>query len=292
MASLLRGSVALLNGFSQIFLQAHPGCGLLILLAIALYDPELLVGALVGGLAGTLSAVALDYRKSDIDLGLYGYNAVLLGLLLVLLLGLSPLALGLLAVSSVAVNLLQVRLIAAMRKQGWLPGFTLPYILFGWFALSLVAALGLGTQNTLEAPLAMTGQGLLFAVASGVGQVVFVGDPLVGLVLFLAVWLVDRTAAAWMLCGSAVGTALVLAAGGSEQQLLAGLAGYNPALAALAVSQVHRSPLAPALAIIAAVLLKLVFDWLGLSPLTMPFILACWLLALGQRWQLTQMARA
>src|SRR5690606_40048962 len=60
-------------------------------------------------LVGTFSAVALGYRKSDIAIGLYGYNAALLGLLFVLLLGLSALTLGLIALGSVVTNLLQVR---------------------------------------------------------------------------------------------------------------------------------------------------------------------------------------
>ncbi|MGN5594799.1 urea transporter [Stutzerimonas nitrititolerans] len=280
-----RCTTAVLNGFSQIFLQAHPGCGLLILLAIALHAPGLMIGATVGALVGTFSAVALGYRKSDIAIGLYGYNAALLGLLFVLLLGLSALTLGLIALGSVVTNLLQVRLMAAMRERNWLPGFTLPFVLFGWLALTLAGALDLVTPARLDAPLILDGQGLLFAVASGIGQVIFLSQPLAGLLLLVAVWLADRRAAAWMLCGSVGGLALVLAAGGSEQQALAGLAGYNPALAALAVSQVHRSWVAPLLAIIAAVLLRAGFDRLGLPPLTMPFIMACWLVALGRRWK-------
>ena len=280
-----RCTTAVLNGFSQIFLQAHPGCGLLILLAIALHAPGLMIGATVGALVGTFSAVALGYRKSDIAIGLYGYNAALLGLLFVLLLGLSALTLGLIALGSVVTSLLQVRLMAAMRERSWLPGFTLPFVLFGWLALALAGALDLVTPARLDAPLILDGQGLLFAVASGIGQVIFLGQPLAGLLVMVAVWLADRRAAAWMLCGSVSGLALLLAAGGSEQQALAGLAGYNPALAALAVSQVHRSWVAPLLAIIAAVLLRAGFDRLGLPPLTMPFIMACWLVALGRRWK-------
>jgi len=280
-----RCTTAVLNGFSQIFLQAHPGCGLLILLAITLHAPDLMIGAMVGALVGTFSAVALGYRKSDIVIGLYGYNAALLGLLFVLLLGLSALTLGLVALGSVVTNLLQVRLMAAMRERNWLPGFTLPFVLFGWLALALAGALDLVTPARLDAPLILDGQGLLFAVASGIGQVIFLGQPLAGLLLLVAVWLADRRAAAWMLYGSVGGLALVLAAGGSEQQALAGLAGYNPALAALAVSQVHRSWVAPLLAIIAAVLLRAGFDRLGLPPLTMPFIMACWLVALERRWK-------
>ncbi|WP_312920051.1 urea transporter [Stutzerimonas nitrititolerans] len=280
-----RCTTAVLNGFSQIFLQAHPGCGLLILLAIALHAPGLMIGAMVGALVSTFSAVALGYRKSDIAIGLYGYNAALLGLLFVLLLGLSALTLGLIALGSVVTSLLQVRLMAAMRERNWLPGFTLPFVLFGWLALTLAGALDLVTPARLDAPLILDGQGLLFAVASGIGQVIFLSQPLAGLLVMGAVWLADRRAAVWMLYGSVGGLALALAAGGSEQQALAGLAGYNPALAALEVSQVHRSWVAPLLAIIAAVLLRAGFDRLGLPPLTMPFIMACWLVALGRRWK-------
>ncbi|MHB0765109.1 urea transporter [Stutzerimonas sp. NM35] len=279
-----RCTLAVLNGFSQIFLQTHPGCGLLILLAITLHGPGLMIGAMVGALVGTFSAVALGYRKSDIAIGLYGYNAALLGLLFVLLLGLSTLTLGLIALGSVVTNLLQVRLMAAMRERNWLPGFTLPLVLFGWLALTLAGALDLVTQARLDAPLILNGQGLLFAVASGIGQVIFLGQPLAGLLLLVAVWLADRRAAAWMLCGSFAGMLMGLAIGAPEQQVLAGLTGYNPALAALAASQVHRAWVAPLLAIIAAVLLRAGFDRLGLPPLTMPFILACWLAALGSRW--------
>jgi urea transporter len=284
-AHLSRYAVALLNGFSQIFLQAHPGCGLLVLVAIALNEPALLAGAMLGALTGTLGARALGYRKADIDIGLYGYNPILLGLLIVLLLGLSALSLTLVMVSSLAANLLQARLLAAMRERSWLPGFTLPFILFGWLSLALAGALDLVTEARLDTPLALDSQGLAVAIAAGIAQVIFLGQPLAGLLLLVAVWLADRRAAAWMLGGSVGGVALGLAIGGSEHQVLAGLAGYNPALAALAVCQVHRSPLAPLLAIIVAVLVRILFDQLGLPPLTMPFILASWLVALTTRWR-------
>lgn len=278
-----RYAIAALNGFSQILLQAHPVCGFLILLAIGLHAPELMIGAMLGVLASTFAAAALGYRQADIDIGLYGYNGALLGLLLSLLLGLSTLSLGLIALGATISNLLQVRLITVMRERNWLPGFTLPFILFGWFAMAMVGALSVAPPQ-LEAPLPLTGLGLLCAVASGLGQVIFLAQPLAGLLLLVAVWIADRKGATWMLCGSVVGVALGLATGAPEQQVLAGLTGYNPALAALAVSQVHRSWQAPALAILAAVSLRAGFDQFGLPPLTMPFILACWLVALGRRW--------
>ncbi|EIK52163.1 transporter [Stutzerimonas stutzeri TS44] len=279
MPHLPRPVSAVLNGFSQIFLQVHPLCGLLIALAIALHAPALLAGALVGALAGTFGAAALGRPQADIDCGLYGYNSALLGLLIVLQLGLSAFSLGLIVLAAPLLDLLQTRLLAGLRERQWLPGFTLPFVLFGWLALALLSApeptVATAPAAALDAP------ALALAIAAGIAQVIFLDQPLAGLLLMLAVWLADRRTAYWMLAGSAAGLGIGLLLGSAHAPLLDGLAGYNPALAALAVSQAQRSAWAPLLAIIAAVLMRLAFDHLGLPPLTMPFILACWLVALA-----------
>lgn len=279
MLRLPRHVSAVLNGFSQIFLQAHPLCGLLIALAIALHTPALLAGALAGALAGTFGAAALGRQRADIDCGLYGYNSALLGVLIVLQLGLSAFSLGLIACAALLIDPLQTRLLAGLRERRWLPGFTLPFVLFGWLVLTLLPTPA-GTPASV-API--DAQALAFAIATGIGQVIFLDQPLAGLLVLVAVWLADRRAARWMLAGSATGLGIGLLFGGAHGPILAGLAGYNPALAALAVSQVQRSVWAPLLAIVAAVLARLAFDRLGLPPLTMPFILACWLVALAAR---------
>lgn len=279
MLRLPRHVSAVLNGFSQIFLQAHPLCGLLIALAIALHTPALLAGALAGALAGTFGAAALGRSRADIDCGLYGYNSALLGALIVLQLGLSAFSLGLIACAALFIDPLQTRLLAGLRERRWLPGFTLPFVLFGWLVLTLLPAPA-GTPASV-API--DAQALAFALAAGIGQVIFLDQPLAGLLVLVAVWLADRRAARWLLAGSAAGLGIGLLLGAAHGPILAGLAGYNPALAALAVSQVQRSVWAPLLAIVAAVLARLAFDRLGLPPLTMPFILACWLVALASR---------
>ncbi|EKM97049.1 transporter [Stutzerimonas degradans] len=279
MLRLPRHVSAVLNGFSQIFLQAHPLCGLLIALAIALHTPALLAGALAGALAGTFGAAALGRSRADIDCGLYGYNSALLGVLIVLQLGLSAFSLGLIACAALLIDPLQTRLLAGLRERRWLPGFTLPFVLFGWLVLTLLPAPA-GTPASV-API--DAQALAFVIATGIGQVIFLDNPLAGLLVLVAVWLADRRAARWLLAGSAAGLGIGLLLGAAHGPILAGLAGYNPALAALAVSQVQRSVWAPLLAIVAAVLARLAFDRLGLPPLTMPFILACWLVALAVR---------
>jgi urea transporter len=278
-STLLRST---LHGISQIFLQRHQGCGVLILTAIGVHDATLLAGALLGLLSGTLTAWRRGYSHDDIGAGLYGYNAALLGLLIVLVLGLSPLAWLLIVLSGALSTLLQQRLLRRMRERGGLPGFTLAFVLLGWLALGLCGVL----DAVVEARLPdhhVDGWGALGGMLRGVGQVMLLADPLAGLCLFVALLLADRRAALWTLCGSAVGIYTALIAGSSESQALAGLAGYNPALAALALSQVHRSAVAPALGIALAIILRLAFEYLSVPPLTMPFILACWAVTLGTR---------
>ena len=55
------------------------------------------------------------------------------------------------------------------------------------------------------------------------------------------------------------------------------LGGYNPALAALALSQLSRRMWLPLLGIIATLLITPALIALGLPPLTAPFVLGCWL---------------
>ena len=257
----------------EVFERNCIGCGLLILFAIALHDLAFVAGALLGLLSGTLSAWRLGYPPEDIETGLYGYNAALLGLLITLMLGLAPLACLLIIMSGALSIAVQHHLLRRMRERRSLPGFTLSFVLLGWLAMGLSGAL----ESVVEARIPLGG------IMRGVGQVLFLADPMAGLCLFAALLLADRRAAVWTLCGSAVGIFMALLAGASEPSALAGLASYNPALAALALSQVHRSVLAPALGIGLAIIFRLFFDQLGLPPLTMPFILACWAVTLGQR---------
>lgn len=272
-----------LNGVSQIFLQAHPVCGLLMLMTIAIYAPSLLIGTLLGLLSGTLAASLLGYPRDDIATGLYGYNPALLGILITLVLGTTPLTLLLIVGVGTLSSVLQRYLLCAMRERGGPGVFTLSFVLLGWLSLAMAGMF----DSIANAPVPVFGPNgwqAITAMASGVGQVMFVDEPEAGLCVLLALLIADKRAGLWALCGSAVGVYCALLAGTAEESwALVGLAGYNPALAALALSQVHRSALAPALGIALAIIGKLAFDRLGVPALTMPFILACWAVALGIR---------
>ncbi|HBX57251.1 urea transporter [Pseudomonas sp. UBA2684] len=280
----LHGFRALLHGFSQIFLQAHAGCGLLIVLAILVGAPDLLGGALLGGLSSMLVAQRRGYTKADIDSGLYGYNGILLGLLISLHFSWSPLIPLLIIVSAGLSSLLLAPWMQRMRERHWLPAFTFPFVALSWLLLWLAPPLQLQPQPIAEAALPSIGWfSALLALARGLGQVIFLEAPLAGLCLLLGLCLANRRAALWALLGSAGGLSLALHQGWAQHSALAGLYGYNAALAAIALSQVHRQAWVALLGIVLALLLQPGFTAVGLPALSMPFILACWLIQASQR---------
>ncbi len=131
--SLLNASRILLRGISQVFLQGDPRLGLACLLAIAVGAPPLLAGALLGGALGPLLARLLHCADSDIEAGLYGYNAVLIGMLLAFRFAWSPGLVSLVALGCLASVALQRLFLHGLRRRRWLPPYTLGFVLNGWW---------------------------------------------------------------------------------------------------------------------------------------------------------------
>lgn len=270
---------AILNGCSQIFLQRQPLCGLLCLLAIAWGAPALLGGALLGAGAGWLTAERRRFSLHERNAGLYGYNGALLGLLLSSQFAWSTLQPLLIICSAGLSSLLLQRWLAYNRRHLGLPPYTAPFVLLGWLLLALGDRLQLlptaAPSASYIGPLAIQ---LPQAVLRGLSQVVFIDSPLSGLGIFIALWLANRRSALWALAGSTLSLLLGLQLGQTEAAL-AGLYGLNGALVGIALSQRYQQPWPVLAAIALSALLQLGFAGGGLSsPLTAPFILACWLL--------------
>jgi urea transporter len=266
---------ALLNGFSQIFLQRHPLCGLLCLLAILIGAPALLGGALLGGLAGLLTAQRRGYPKAERQAGLYSYNGVLLGVLISQHFAWSAMLPPLiLACGGLGAILTRQWLKHAARPDD-LPAYTAPFVILGWLLLGTAApnTFALGEPDALA---------LLSAPFTGLAQIMLLDQPLAGALIALGLWLASRHAAIWALIGASAGVLIGVVLDDSTGALL-GLHSYNPALAALALSQTKRQPSLPLLGILLAILLTPGFAALHLPALTAPFILACWLVRASRR---------
>lgn len=271
-------ATALLNGFSQIFLQRHPLCGLLCLLAILISAPALLGGALLGALAGLLTAQQRGYAKADRQAGLFSYNGVLLGLLLSLYLPWSVLLPPLIIAAAGLSAIITQQWLKRARSPASLPAYTAPFVGLGWLLLSLMGPM----QSMPQAVPGLSLWSLLSGVFQGLGQIMFLGQPLAGLLILLGLLLANRRAATWALIGSASGLALTLLLHEPGRALL-GLGGYNCALVALALGQGARRPWRPLAGMCLALLITPGIVALGLAPLTAPFVLACWLMHVATR---------
>ncbi|MGG7650504.1 urea transporter [Pseudomonas sp. ES4] len=264
-------ATALLNGFSQIFLQRHPLCGLLCLLAILFTAPTLLGGALLGGVAGLLTAQRRGYAKADRQAGLFSYNGVLLGLLLSLYFPWSALLPPLIiAVGGLSAMVTQ-QWLKRVRISQYLPAYTAPFVGLGWLLLCFATpstnahVIEINTLNMLAAPL------------KGLGQVMFLGHPLAGAMIATGLLIADRRAFCWALLASVAGMGWSMLNHDFYTALI-GLGGYNAVLAALAFSSQRQKPWLPLIGIASALLLTPVFAAIGLPTLTAPFILSCWLI--------------
>jgi urea transporter len=264
-------ATALLNGFSQIFLQRHPLCGLLCLLAILFTAPALLGGALLGAVAGLLTAQRRGYAKADRQAGLFSYNGVLLGLLLSLYFPWSALLpLMIIACGGLSAMLTQQWLKRARLSQ-YLPAYTTPFVGMSWLLLCFA------TPSTTAHLIEINTLNMLAAPLKGLGQVMFLGHPLAGSMIAAGLLIADRRAFCWALLASVAGMGWSLLHHDFYSALL-GLGSYNAVLAALAFSSQRQPSWRPLVGIVVALLLTPVFAAIGLPTLTAPFILACWLI--------------
>ena len=142
----------------------------------------------------------------------------------------------------------------------------------GWILLHLTNPPAQAMDHTQ----AVNGLTLAQGLFKGIAQVMLLPHPLAGLLIVIGLWLSNWRAALWAITGSLAGMLFALYQQDSAAAL-DGLAGYNPALAALALSQQARRPWLPVAGIIVTLLITPGFIALGLAPLTAPFILGCWL---------------
>ncbi len=118
---------ALLGSYSQILFGRSRAVGVLLLLATAV-DLRMLVAGLASVLLALGTARMLDLPSELVASGLYGYNALLIGLGGAAFVEFTPLAMGLFAVAVMASVLITAALHSALGAQFNLPTLTLPFL--------------------------------------------------------------------------------------------------------------------------------------------------------------------
>lgn len=269
-----------LRGVGQVFLCGHAGAGLCFLAAVAAQSAALVLACLLGALTGTLWGLRHG-RRADCEAGLHGYNGALAGIAVLIALPSTPLAWALAA----GLAWLATWMAAAWHRR--LPGspYTAPFILVTWLLLAAIPVAGWTPAEAVVPAAAADGAAAwLAALLRGVGQVMFLDDPLAGALCVLGLAWAAPSAAGRALAASALMLAAGWLLGLPADPWRMGLYGFNAVLASEAIHQAlpgRRAAWCAGLAL--SLLLLRGFQLLDWPALTAPFVLATWGVRLGCR---------
>ncbi|MBA9025967.1 urea transporter [Peribacillus huizhouensis] len=284
---------ASLKGISQVILIENVITGLIILLSLTIYSYYLGLIALISAIIGTLIGKLGGADEDSVNQGLFGYNSVLTGLALTLLLTGANQWIFVLIGAAVAA-ILTAAMMHFMKNTG-IPILTLPFIIVTWFTLlvsyrleAIQLSASLVPQDLAHWELNTAGKvNWLEGTFTGIGQVFFLDNPYCGALLFIAVFWASWKFGLFAILGNAVALLTSYVLGGEHSLIFMGLYGYNAILTSLAVALVfnqNRKHIATISGISAACLTvpitASVTTWLlpyGLPSLTMPFILSTWI---------------
>lgn len=296
-----------LRGIAQVMLQNNPLTGVLFLAAIvwgafAAGAPEVLFAGLLALLTATLTAMWLRVDAQALRDGLYGYNAVLVGLALPTFLAPSPLLWAYVMLGG-AVSVVATLATANLIRTWHLSALTFPFVIVTWaLLLAAFAFAGLGGgvppyagEVTSLDPAASNPLDLAAFIAgvyNGISQV-FLKASVVSALLFVAGLAVSSIPAALFALGGAVLAVISAHLLGAESDLVsAGLLGFSPVLTAITVGTVFYAPslrvapyaaLATVFTVIVQAAMNVAFAPLGIPALTAPFVLTAWLFLLPRQ---------
>ncbi len=269
----------ILKGIGQIMLQENRWTGLLFLIGIFMGSWQCGVAVLLSTAAGTFTAMKLRYSQSEINAGLYGFSAALVGVALAFLFEATLLIWILIGVGGALAAVIQHFFI---RKR--IPVFTFPFIIITW---GLVFILHQFTHIPPSALLSIevvpSEYDDFLTCTNGFGEVIFQGGILSGMIFFLAVFISSPIAALYGLAASILGAALSQLNGEPIKEIHMGLFGFNAVLSAIVFSGVKKTD---GLWVLIAVLITIAIDDLLIDNhcldivggvFTFPFVAGTWI---------------
>ncbi len=296
-----------LRGIGQVMFQDNPLSGALFFAAIvwgsiAAGMPQVAICGAIAVVVATLTARLLRVDEASLRAGLYGFNAVLVGLALATFIAPGPL-LWLYVVLGAAVSVVTMSATANALKALGVPTLTFPFVLVTW--LLLLATYGFSglVGDALPAadviapyvsfdPTQLGVWDFLLAALLSISQV-FLKASVVAALLFLAGLAVNSVAAAVAALGGAILAVVTAHLLGAESDLITGgLLGFSPVLTAVALGTVFHPPgvrvaayaaLGTIFTVIAQVAFNVALTPLAIPALTAPFVLVTWLFLLPRQ---------
>ena len=268
----------ILRGVGQVMLQNNALTGLLFLAGIFYNSGLMGLGTIAGNIVSTISAKFLKYPDEDIKNGLYGFNGTLVGIAIWFFFSVN-ISTTLAVIIGAALSTV---IMHAMKKR--IPAFTAPFVISTWIVMLGIKLLDIIPFLSPSLP-QNSSPDLLSAISMGVGQVMFQGNIITGILFLLAILVNSRTAAIYALYGSLLGGLFAILLALPLSMVNIGLFGYNAVLCGIALgTKKWNGFILATFAILLSVLLNYGLDKIGIITLTAPFVIATWVALLIKSW--------
>ncbi len=274
-----------LKGIGQIMLQENRWTGLLFLIGIFMGSWQGGVAVLLSTMAGTFTAMKLKYDPSEINAGLYGFSAALVGVALSFIFQATWLIWVLIILGGALAAVIQHFFI-----QKKIPVFTLPFIIITWVCVFVLHHFTqIPPSEMISAAAAPTDYDDFLTCTNAFGEVIFQGGILSGIIFFVAVFISSPVAALYGFASAIIGSYISHMNGEPIEEIRMGLFGFNAVLSAIVFSGFKKKD---GLWVLVAVVITVVIDDLLVDHntlnefggvLTFPFVAGTWITLLIQK---------
>jgi urea transporter len=263
-----------LKGVGQIMLQDNIWTGVLFLAGIFIDSYIMGIAAVIAVVVGTLTARLLKFPEENINMGLYGFSATLVGVSMVTFFQPEPVIWIGIVIGSAAATIFQHFLIS--KK---IPGFTFPFIAVSWV---LYCIFKYAHPVGATAALTVVPNDDVFFATHGFGEVIFQASIVAGVLFFIGVFISNPVGAIYGLAGSVISgcIAFYFTDSDSMNSIYLGLFSFNALLCAITFSgTTHKAGILVLIACVLSVLIEMaMMKWVTFMPFfTFPFVAACWL---------------
>ncbi|KAF7687339.1 hypothetical protein HF521_014567 [Silurus meridionalis] len=239
-----------LRGTAQVMFINNPLSGLIIYVGLILQNRWWSLNGFLGTLFATISALILQQNRGAIAAGLYGYNGILVGLLMAVFSSAGDWYWWLLLPNifmSMACPIISSAL-ASISSRWDLPVLNLPFnilvslhmVATGHYNLYFPQVLIQPSNSFPNITWSELDYALLFrSIPVGIGQVYGCDNPWTGGIFIVALFISSPIMCAHAIIGSAIGMVSGLALAAPFQSIYLGLWGYNCALACIAIGGIY-----------------------------------------------------
>lgn len=243
--------------------------GLLFLIGLFIGSINMGIAALISVCTATLLAKLFKFEKSDIDKGLYGFNAALIGVAFILFCKPTLLIWCFIVVDSFLSTLVQHFFITKKITV-----FTLPFVLVTWTMLFIINHFF--SEFMIAATSSNTFHDNDFGFAfRGYGQVIFQDNLWVGALFFVAVFISLPLAALYGLVGAFIAVLVAQPFIIPIENIHLGLVSYNAVLCAIGFAgNKLRDGVWVLFSVVLATLISLLMSTWSFLQLTFPFVAA------------------